>query len=321
MPDASATIPVIDLWALRAGAPDALETTAAAIGDAARGIGFFLVTGHGVADTLQRQMFDASRQLFELPLAEKERLSIEKAGNNRGWVRLGGEALDPSKPADLKEAFNIGLDLPADHPDITAGRPFRGLNVWPDLPGWREAALAYFDAVWRLGVALHEPIAVDLGLPRTWFADKLDRPLATLRLLRYPPAPPQAPSGAIGAGVHTDYGNLTLLLTDDSGGLEVQARDGSWIAPPSVPGAFVVNIGDCLMRWTNDVYVSTPHRVVHRAPRERLSIAFFLDPNPDAIVSALPGCMGPDRPTRYPPIAGADYLRERLDATYAHRRS
>lgn len=111
-----------------------------------------------------------------------------------------------------------------------------------------------------------------------------------------------------------------MLLTDDSGGLEVLACDGTWIKAPHLPGAFIVNIGDCLMRWTNDVYVSTPHRVIHAAPRERISIAFFLDPNPDAILEALPSCAGPANPARYPAITGADYLRERLDSTNAHRR-
>ena len=96
--------------------------------------------------------------------------------------------------------------------------------------------------------------------------------MATLRLLHYPAS---SSEGEIGAGEHTDYGNITLLATDDVGGLEVRTRSGDWIAAPPIPDAFVVNIGDCLMRWTNDVYVSTPHRVVNRSGRERYSIAFF----------------------------------------------
>ena len=131
--------------------------------------------------------------------------------------------------------------------------------------------------------------------------------MATLRFLHYP-APSRGADPQTGAGAHTDYGNLTLLATDDVGGLEVRTRARQWIEAPVVPGAFVVNIGDCLMRWTNDLYVSTPHRVVHRARRERLSVAFFLDPNPDAVVAALPGCAGPEQPARYPPVTGADYL-------------
>ena len=117
----------------------------------------------------------------------------------------GGEALDPTRPGDIKEAFNIGLDLPPDDPDLIAGasafpRPQR-LAASPGVAG---TALEYFDAVCRLGVLLHRPIALDLGLPPGWFADKLDRPLATLRLLRYPPARGGArlspETGAIGAG-------------------------------------------------------------------------------------------------------------------------
>jgi isopenicillin N synthase-like dioxygenase len=315
-------IPVIDVSGLAGGSPDALARIAGDVGRAARGIGFFAVTGHPVPGDLQAGVFDAARTLFALPLADKEALAIERVGNNRGWVRLGGEALDPSRPADLKEAFNIGFDLAPDDPEIVAGRPFRGLNAWPAIPGWRETLLRYFDAVHGFGLMLHRAVATDLGLPAGYFESSFDRPLATLRLLRYPPAPETVPEGAIGAGAHTDYGNLTLLLTDDAGGLEVQTRTGEWITPPPLPaGAYVVNIGDCLMRWTNDVYVSTPHRVVHRAPRERLSVAFFMDPNPDAVVEVIPGCTGPGRPARYAPVTGAEYLAQRLDATYAHRRA
>lgn len=313
-------IPVIDVSMLHGGGADATKALAARIGAAARGIGFFAVTGHGLPAAQLEGIFAAARALFTLPLDAKEAISIEKAGNNRGWVRLGGEALDPTRPADLKEAFNVGLELRPDHPDVLAGTAFRGRNAWPPIEGWREEVLAYFDAVWSLGRLLHRPIAQDLGLPPGWFDDKLDAPLATLRLLRYPPVPAGTAGGAIGAGEHTDYGNLTLLLTDDAGGLEVKTRDGRWLQAPVLPGSFIVNIGDCLMRWTNDVYVSTPHRVFHTAPRERISIAFFLDANPDAVVAALPSCTGPDRPPRYPPITTADYIREQLDATYAHRR-
>ena len=110
-----------------------------------------------------------------------------------------------------------------------------------------------------------------------------------------------------------------LLATDDAGGLEVCARSGEWISPPTIPGALICNIGDCLMRWTNDVYVSTPHRVVNPVGRERYSIAFFLDPNPDALVACLPTCVSSVRPARYAPTTGVAYLKSRLDATYLHR--
>jgi isopenicillin N synthase-like dioxygenase len=307
-------IPVIDLAGL--GTADGDRRLASEIGAAARGVGFLTVVNHGVSTERIDAMFSAGRGFFARPVAEKAALSIKRSPHNRGYVGLSEEALDPTKGADVKEAFNIGLEMAADHPDVMARKPFRGVNLWPDDEGFRRISLAYFDAVWKLGVALHRPIALDLGLPLGWFDASLDAPLATLRILRYPPASAAEVSGA---GEHTDYGNLTLLMTDDAGGLEVRTRDGAWVPAPHVAGAFIVNIGDCLMRWTNDVYVSTPHRVTHRAPRERLSLAFFLDPNPDAVVAAIPTCVSSDRPARYPATTGAAYLKERLDATYAHR--
>jgi isopenicillin N synthase-like dioxygenase len=138
-----------------------------------------------------------------------------------------------------------------------------------------------------------------------------------LRVLHYPPRPGAAAAGALGAGEHTDYGNLTLLATDEVGGLEVRTRAGRWIDAPHLPGTFVCNIGDCLMRWTNDIYVSTPHKVVSPPGRDRYSVAFFLDPDPDAMVACLPTCSGAANPPKYPPVTGADYLLSRLAPTYA----
>ncbi len=292
------------------------------LGRAARDTGFFCITGHGIAPLLVNEMFTQSTQFFAQTLAAKDALSIRHSPHNRGYVALGEERLDASKPGDVKAAFNIALDLPPDDPDVLAGRPFRGVNVWPDattLPDFRATMLAYFDACHRLGMRLHRALAHDLGVAENFFDDKLDQPLATLRLLHYPPRPERFEAGQIGAGEHTDYGNITLLATDDAGGLEVRTRSGEWISPPTIAGALICNIGDCLMRWTNDIYVSTPHRVVNPIDRERYSIAFFLDPNPDAVVACLPSCVSTDRPARYAPTTGAAYLKSRLDATYSHR--
>ena len=310
------TLPVIDLSALVAGKPGALAATAAELGRAARDTGFFYVTGHGIDGAFIDHAFAESKRFFEQPVAAKNELAISKSKHNRGYIGMKGETLDTTKPADLKEAFNIGLDLSPKDLRVVAGEPFRGVNVWPALPGWRETMLGYYDAAWKVGRLLHTAIATDLGMPANYFEDKLDQPMAILRLLHYPPHPADAEAGQIGAGEHTDYGTITLLMTDEVAGLEVRRRDGVWIAAPKIPGAFVCNIGDCMMRWTNDIYVSTPHRVVNRGGRERYSIAFFLDPNPDAEVACLPTCATADRPARYPPVSGADYLMGRLTATY-----
>jgi isopenicillin N synthase-like dioxygenase len=313
-------LPVIDVGALRLGDLAARRALAAQVGAACRDVGFFYITGHGVAPALLDETFAAARDFFALPVTRKDNLSIRRSPHNRGYVEMEGERLAADKPGDLKEAFNIGLDLPADHPEVIAGKPFRGINVWLDLPGWRDTALNYFYECWRVGVQLHRAFALDLGLAEDFFTPRLDAPMATLRLLHYPAAHQALAEGQTGAGEHTDYGNVTLLATDGVAGLQVRRRDGTWLDAPAIPEAFVCNIGDCLMRWTNDIYVSTPHRV---APpdRERYSIAFFLDPNPDAEVAVLPGCTGPDRPAKYPPISGAAYLAARLNATYDHRRT
>ncbi len=309
-------IPVIDIQSLYGSDKLEIARTASLIGDACRGIGFFYIKGHGLSLEDIAALFATSHEFFALAEDVKKQVEISPATGNRGYVPMRGEALDPSKPADLKEAFNIGLELAADDPELVAGARFRALNLWPEQPGFRESMLDYFDTALDIGRRLHMAFAADLGLEPDHFEDKLDRPLATLRLLHYPSQPGVVEDGQMGAGAHTDYGCVTLLLTDEVGGLEVRTRSGDWIKAPYSPGAFVCNIGDCLMRWTNDTYVSTPHRVLSPAGRERYSIAFFLDPNPDAIVECLPTCSGPGNPPRYAPIRGDDYLESRLNPTY-----
>jgi isopenicillin N synthase-like dioxygenase len=305
-------IPVIDLEPLRHGGETGLDRIAGEIGEACRRVGFFYVVNHGVPASLRAEAFAKSRAFFAQPVAEKLEVSIDRIGGNRGYSGFMRETLDPTHGRDKKEAFNIGLELAPDDPGLAAGEPYRALNGWPRTPGFRETLLQYFDACLALGADIHRAFARDLGLAADHFAAKLEQPMATLRLLRYPPEP----AGEIGAGAHTDYGNITLLATDGVGGLEVRRRGGGWMAAPAVDDAFIVNIGDCLMRWTNDVYVSTPHRVVSRGQGERYSLAFFLDPNPFAKVEAIPSCVPAGEAPRYPAILAHDYLRSRLEATY-----
>ncbi|GBR03247.1 isopenicillin N synthase family dioxygenase [Acetobacter oeni] len=299
-------IPVIDMSSLRDGGLGDRVATAAAIGRACRETGFFYITGHGVAPAVMRGMFEASRRFFELPDEVKARISRGRIGHNRGYVGFGVERLDTLALPDRKEAFNIGLESEAE------GEPANG---WPDLPGWREEMLSYFSVCLDLGAALHRGFALDLGVAEDFFAGKFRRPMATLRLLHYSALMAAERDGAPGAGAHTDYGNVTILAVDGVSGLQVRPRGGEWIDAPVIGGAFVCNIGDCLMRWSNDVYVSTPHRVI-RPASERYSIAFFLDPDADALVEPIVTRAGEG--AHYPPVTGADYLAERLAATYGH---
>ncbi len=182
------SLPVIDVSGLASPELSARLAVAAELGHACREIGFFYVVNHGIGDATRESMFAAAREFFALPVAAKEEYSIKRSQHNRGYVALEGERLnEAAAPADYKEAFNIGLELAADHPEVVAGKPFRGVNLWPALPHWREAVLAYYDACWALGRRIHHGFALDLGIAEDFFEDQLDSPLATLRMLHYPP--------------------------------------------------------------------------------------------------------------------------------------
>lgn len=279
------------------------------LGVAVRDTGFLLLQNSEIPADLRARVLAQTDAVFALPEAEKAEVAISNTPHFRGWARPGVESLDETRgEVDTKQTFNIGYDLPPGDPRI--GQPFRGPNQWPDLPGFRETMLAYYTAAQSQGTALLSLLAEDLGLAPDHFAPLFDAPLSALRLLHYPPA--TGAPGEIGAGAHTDYGAITLLMTDGEPGLQVRPRGGNWTDVPHVPGAYVVNIGDCLMRWSNDIYVSTPHRVLPPA-RTRRSVAFFVEANPDAVVEALPGTGN----AKYPPVRAADYLQSRLQATYA----
>lgn len=309
-------IPIIDVSPLVEARPGGVEAVARQVGEASRQVGFFYIVGHGIPAGIVAEVFAQSMRFFAAPASVKDAVRYVGTAGNRGHVPLGGETLKPGTPPDCKECFNIGLELAEDDPELMAGKPFRHRNPWPDLAGFRATMLDYFARAHRLGMTLHHAFALDLGVDRHFFDDKLSRPMAVLRLLHYPAT--AAPAlGGLGAGEHTDYGNLTLLATDDVGGLAVRTRADAWIDAPVIPGALICNIGDCLMRWTNDTYVSTPHRVVSPRRRDRYSVVFFLDPNPDAVVACLPTCRGGG--PKYAPVVAADYLKSRLDPTYAPR--
>lgn len=284
------------------------------VGVACRQSGFMLLTGHGVDSRLIDGVFANAKEFFALDQMEKDRLAISNSKHDRGYVATGTEKLDEkSGKIDQKEAFNVGADLSPDDPRVLNGDAFRGVNQWPAGMGeFRQTLMNYFDTLARLSIDLHRAFALDLGLSEDFFERFVNDPIAILRLLRYPPA--SGAEGEIGAGAHSDYGSLTLLMTDGTPGLQVMPRGAdSWVDVPHVDGAFVVNLGDLLMRWSNDVYVSTQHRVIPPA-RERYSVAFFFQPNADAVVTALPGT---GDATKYAPVTSAEYLHSRLEATYA----
>ena len=213
-------------------------------------------------------------------------------------------------------------ELAPDDPDLLAGKPLQGPNQWPaELPGFRDAVLGYVAAVEQVARRLTAAIALAFDLDEHWFDPHFRRPTTWLRLLHYPPLPDPLPSDLYGSAPHTDYGFLTVLAQDDTGGLEVRARDGGWIPAPPLPGTFVVNVADMLMRWTNGILTSTPHRVRNVSGRDRYSVPFFFDPSMDTLIEALPTCVPAGSAPKYEPVHYGGLSDGRIDRSLPQGRS
>jgi isopenicillin N synthase-like dioxygenase len=287
-------MPILDLTPLLTGGD--LQPLAAELRRACETIGFFYVRDHGVPQAVVDGVFEASRRYFDLPLQERLKTKIDETFR-RGFMPQGINQHAGYVP-DLKESYEIGLDLPLDDPCVAAGVPLHGPNRWPAEHPWlREAAQAYFDATLTLGKQLLRLFAISLDMPEGFFLQYCKKPIVQTRLFHYPPPAP-----------HTDFGMITLLTQDPIGGLELRKRDGEWVRAPFVRGTFVINLGDLFKVWTNDLYVSNLHRVVNRAGKERYSIPTFFNLDYDTPVACLPTCQSADNPPRHAPVVSGEYL-------------
>lgn len=312
-------VPLVDLTPWYSGTPDGRRAVAGQVDRALREVGFLLVSGHRVPAGLAAALRAEALAFFALPEQVKAAYAVRVGG--RGFLPLGAEAnggaygLDT--PPDLKESFTMGRSPGPDRPGYEHWyRP----NVWPaERPALRELGSAYMRACRELADDLLEICAVALGLAPDFFVSRCDHTPYSLNLNWYPPIERvgQPAEGQFRIGPHTDFGTLTVLDRQPGlGGLQVRALDGEWTDAPYVPGALTINTGDLLARWTGDRWRSTPHRVLPpdpRAPAEELvSLVFFYEANPWAVVETLPGEAA--GPVRYPPVTGGEYLRSRLDA-------
>jgi len=309
-------LPLIDLTAAREGDRADRARVARQIDDACCDIGFFTMAGHGVATAVVQELREAAHAFFALPPAGKQRASHPVPGTPRGYHAIAGEALaranDQAAPPDLKEFYHVGPVDVTDDPYFTSerGRQFFLPNIWPGWPPrFGEAATTYYQAMDRLVVFLMRLAALALGVEERFFDDKVARSIGTMRLNYYPRQQEPPLPGQLRAGAHTDYGSLTVLNGEDvPGGLQVRTRSGAWIDVRTPPEHFVVNIGDLLMRWTNDRWLSTLHRVanpplVDLLNMPRLSIAFFNHPNYDVAIE----CITQGGPAKHPPVLSGDY--------------
>ena len=283
------------------------------IGRAWREFGFVGIRDHGISDDTIDSAYAVFRRFFALPEESKLRYRIPGQGGARGYTGFGVEQAKDHTVPDLKEFWHVGREFDGEPPFPDILLP----NLWPaEVPEFRDAALALYRSLDTLGARLLSAIALDLGLERDWFADKIQHGNSILRPIHYPPIA-NAPEGAVRAARHEDINLITLLIGSKEQGLEILTRDQRWVPVSTLPGTIVVNVGDMLQRLTNHVYQSTTHRVVNppgeAARQPRYSIPFFLHPNPDFVIETLPQCVSADRPNRYPEsITANDYLLERL---------
>ncbi|MDW3212463.1 MAG: 2-oxoglutarate and iron-dependent oxygenase domain-containing protein [Ilumatobacteraceae bacterium] len=320
----SARVPLVDLTGSDAPGPDR-DAVVATIAKACTDVGFLVVRGHGVADEAIREIESAAREFFALPEDEKLRCT-RTGGAYRGFTPAQRSALAASRdvetPPDLCELFTINR---FDDPDVARrsglepGREaFFAPNVWPDEPErFRGAFERYYGIMEELAARLMRLMALALDLDEDWFADKLTDHITNLTVNHYPEiATPPAP-GQLRRGEHSDWGSLTILYTDGEPGLQIRSPAGVWEDIPMVPGAFVINLGDLMARWTNGRWTSTTHRVVVPSDvrGDRISIAFFQQPAYDALIECIPTCATPDAPSLFEPITSGEWIVSMLDKT------
>ncbi len=331
---APVTLPSFDLADFvdaDAASTPAARSVGAAIDRALCDTGFVVVTGHGIDPDVRSAYFAAMREFFDLPIEAKDAIAIGNSDCHRGYVGFAAESLDgalgnaedaigEAAAGDLKETLDTGIDHPPDHPEVLAGTPLYGPNQWPDLPGFREAVEAYRDAAIVASERTHRALAVALGLDSEFFVDQPGEMMYHLRLLHYPPMETLTPEpGQWGCGAHTDYGTITLLADDGNGGLQVRRRSGEWIDVVIPDGALVMNLGDLMAIWTNDRWVSNPHRVVNPPGVHRYSSPLFVEPSFHLRIEALESCVEPGTSPRHEPTTVGPYLLGRFDGTHSYR--
>lgn len=313
-------IPRIDVGDFLAGKPGAAELAAAQLRFAFEKVGFYYLAGHGVPQSLIDATYDAAARFHAQPMEVK--LAVKVDEHNIGYMPIARKpppnAAAQGKQPSQNEAYFLRRERGADHPDVVSNRRFHAMNKWPaDLPGFREATLAYMSTLEALCRKLVRLYALALDLPETFFDRSFAEPHMILRMSRYPVID-GADETVASLVPHTDSGFMTLLPPNKVQGLSILLPNGRWTEAPGIEDAFVVNGGDILHRWTNERFLSTPHRVRNVSGKIRYAIPFFCDPNHDTMIECLPSCQSAERPAKYPPIKFGDYALWFAAQRYEH---
>lgn len=307
---------MLDLGPLLAGDAGAQAPLAAELQHALENVGFYFVVNHGVSQALIDGAFEAARQFHDQPIEDK--LAVRVNEKNLGYLPMKGSTtrhsqLNANNKPNLVEAFFATRDP-------SQAQPSEGPNQWPpQLPGFRDAVVAYSEALCALGTALLPLYALALDLPSDWFAQAFRNPSYTLRLSHYPRQDAPA-ENEFGLAPHSDTSFMTLLAQNRVPGLSIRLPNGKWLDAPSLPGSILVNGGDLLRRWTNDRFLATPHRVINRSGQERYAVPFFFDCDRAWIMECLPTCASPERPPQYEPITYDAYMTWFRNLNYAAAR-
>ena len=315
-------IPVIDVGPLTdpAESIQSKMRCASNIGSACETYGFFYIINHGIAEESRRRMFDVARRFFDLPESTKLQLRLADNSQFRGYVPVCGEVT--AEKRDWHECLDIQPLSRRARGVCTADEAGQHIlddpGQWPPgVAGFAEAVMRAWDERIALADTLVEGLAMSLGVDPGFFHPFMGVELCDLRLSHYPPAVADAVVDVdAGMGAHVDLGFLAILDQDDVGGLEVETSDGLWVDAPHVPGAYLVNVGLMMQRWTNGRYRAAKHRVRLPRDRSRYSIPFFYEPRADAVVAPLDVCCDEDDPPRYPPCRFGDFLGAAFTRAY-----
>lgn len=311
------TVPVIDISGYYHGSEAEKKAVAAQINAANTEIGFFAITNHGVSQPVIDTCWDQTKLYFDESVEEKEKILMSEE-NPYGYNGMSGESLAAGygkdvNLADLNESMCIGPYNPAAE---------MGNVIYPENPlELKEAWTQYYQSMEVLSRDLLRMFALALDVEEKSFDEALTKHRSALRFLNYPPQEVAPKEGQVRAGEHTDYGAITILLQDNTGGLQVKPRSGEWQHVPRIPGAFMINIGDLMAMWTNDKWVSTPHRVINppgseeQSKARRQSIAYFTNLNGDYNVSCIPTCKSDSNPAKYADISAWDHLMGKHNAS------